>query len=161
MRVAVSLLHLNKKHHGLVVGRDLAPDIRQALALTPIPVRTTTPPLEQPSESERLMPSTRPTEKVQAPQSAANKEMVRKSAAVAAEGVAPPPLEEEISVAHDLRLSANAMGLLVGEWRAPLRCRPYTRLEHLANQPEVHAGDEEYWRTKRRSVVPPKVGWCS
>lgn len=47
--------------------------------------------------------------------------------------------------------------VLVKEWRAPLRCRPYSKLEALNNQPEVHGGNEEYWHQKRRSVVPPKV----
>lgn len=47
--------------------------------------------------------------------------------------------------------------VLEKEWRAPLRCRPYSKLEALNNQPEVHGGNEEYWHQKRRSVVPPKV----
>ncbi|CAB1097863.1 unnamed protein product [Ectocarpus sp. CCAP 1310/34] len=48
------------------------------------------------------------------------------------------------------------MEVLVDYWRAPLRCRPYSKLEALDNQPEVHGGNEEYWHQKRRSVVPPK-----
>lgn len=45
------------------------------------------------------------------------------------------------------------------EWKPPLRCRPYSKLEALNNQPEVHGGNEEYWNQKRRSVVPPKVSF--
>lgn len=47
------------------------------------------------------------------------------------------------------------------DWKAPLRCRPYGKLEALNNQPEIHDGNEEYWNQKRRSVVPPKVSCFS
>eukprot|EP00903_Cladosiphon_okamuranus_P014922 g13817.t2 len=53
-------------------------------------------------------------------------------------------------------IAPDAIQVLVNEWRAPLRCRPYSKLEALSNQPEVHGGNEEYWHQKRRSVVPPK-----
>ncbi|CAM9120549.1 unnamed protein product [Ectocarpus sp. 12 AP-2014] len=60
------------------------------------------------------------------------------------------------SLAGDLRFCSKAMEVLVDYWRAPLRCRPYSKLEALDNQPEIHGGNEEYWHQKRRSVVPPK-----
>ncbi|CAM9319495.1 unnamed protein product [Ectocarpus fasciculatus] len=60
------------------------------------------------------------------------------------------------SLAGDLRFCSIVMEVLVDYWRAPLRCRPYTKLEALDNQPEIHGGNEEYWHQKRRSVVPPK-----
>ncbi|CAM9377379.1 unnamed protein product, partial [Scytosiphon promiscuus] len=60
------------------------------------------------------------------------------------------------SLAGDIRLCTKAMEVLIQEWNAPLRCRPYGKLEALNNQPDVHGGSEEYWHQKRRSVVPPK-----
>ncbi|CBJ29564.1 conserved unknown protein [Ectocarpus siliculosus] len=60
------------------------------------------------------------------------------------------------SLAGDLMFCSKAMEVLVDCWRAPLRCRPYSKLEALDNQPEIHGGNEEYWHQKRRSVVPPK-----
>eukprot|EP00752_Nemacystus_decipiens_P007891 g7051.t1 len=118
LRVAIALVHLDKVHEGLLVGRNIAPDAVQALSppSSPVSGRKQHAP-QTPGASSRLGGS---------------------------------------SLTADLRLCSCAMEVLVREWKAPLRCRPYSKLEALSNQPEVHGGNEEYWHQKRRSVVPPK-----
>lgn len=57
----------------------------------------------------------------------------------------------------DLAMYAMALRVLVDEWHAPLRCRPYTRLETLEDGLEVHRGYDHNWTLKTRSIMTPKV----
>lgn len=139
LRLMISVLQLDKQHHGLVIGLDLAPDIQTFITRDIVAGRARI-------EISSPIGGPRPPPEVGAT-TAGRPITPRDTATAAAKPGRALDLREMGSLAMDLKLCSKAVELLVEDWRPPLRCRPYTRRVAWSFRGKTE------WKLKQRSFT--------